>query len=99
MSDICVKFTRRRMLKALAGVGVALSPVLSRATAAMKMQAAMVFEPHIPTALRRALNYAGNDGFVASMPQLLHARTNAPYDNIIWNTWFTRFRSHERCAW
>ncbi len=49
----------------------------------------MVFEPHIPTALRRALNYAGNDGFVASMPQLLHARTNAPYDNIIWNTWFT----------
>jgi len=23
------------------------------------------------------------------MPQLLHARTNAPYDNIIWNTWFT----------
>ena len=21
--------------------------------------------------------------------QLLHARTNAPYDNIIWNTWFT----------
>jgi hypothetical protein len=23
------------------------------------------------------------------MPQLLHARTSAPYDNIIWNTWFT----------
>ena len=23
------------------------------------------------------------------MPQLLHARTHAPYDNIIWNTWFT----------
>jgi len=23
------------------------------------------------------------------MPQLLHARANAPYDNIIWNTWFT----------
>ena len=55
----------------------------------MKMQAAMVFEPHIPTALRRALNYAGDDGFVASMPQLLHARAQASYDNIIWNTWFT----------
>jgi hypothetical protein len=53
------------------------------------MVAAVIFEPHIPTALRRALQYAGNDGFVASMPQLLHARTNAPYDNIIWNTWFT----------
>ncbi len=53
------------------------------------MRAAMVFEPHIPTALRRALDYAGDDGFVASMPQLLLARTNASYDNIIWNTWFT----------
>jgi hypothetical protein len=35
------------------------------------MQAAIFFEPHIPSALRRALNYAGDDGFVASMPQLL----------------------------
>jgi hypothetical protein len=23
------------------------------------------------------------------MPQLLHARTKAPYDNVIWNTWFS----------
>jgi len=53
------------------------------------MQAAIFFEPHIPTALQQALNYAGDDGFVASMPQLLHARTNADFDNIIWNTWFT----------
>jgi hypothetical protein len=53
------------------------------------MQAAIIFEPHIPTALRRALHYAGDEGFVASMPQLLHARTNASYDNVIWNTWFT----------
>ena len=55
----------------------------------MRMQARMFFEPHIPTALRRARNYAGDHGFVASMPQLLHARANAPYDNVIWNTWFT----------
>ncbi len=83
--------TRRRMISllVLVGAGVASSPLLSRAMAAMKMQATMVFEPHIPTALRRALNYAGDDGFVASMPQLLHARTNASYDNVIWNTWFT----------
>ena len=55
----------------------------------IKMEAAIFFESHLPDALRRALEYAGDDGFVASMPQLLHARANAPYDNIIWNTWFT----------
>ncbi len=55
----------------------------------MKMEAEIIFEPHVPNSLRRALEYAGDDGFVASMPQLLHARTNADYDNIIWNTWFT----------
>ena len=54
-----------------------------------EMEAAVIFESHLPDALRRALEYAGDDGFVASMPALLHARTNAPYDNIIWNTWFT----------
>lgn len=55
----------------------------------IKMEAKIIFEPHIPNALRRALDYAGDNGFVASMPQLLHARANAPYDNIMWNTWFT----------
>ena len=54
-----------------------------------KMEAAIIFDSHVPNALRRALEYAGDDGFVASMPQLLRARANAPYDNIIWNTWFT----------
>jgi len=53
------------------------------------MEAAIIFDSHVPNALRRALEYAGDDGFVASMPQLLRARANAPYDNIIWNTWFT----------
>jgi hypothetical protein len=91
--------SRRQMFRALAsaGVGVAASPLMSRMAVAgeiskaadIKMQAAIFFEPHIPTALRRALEYAGEDGFVASMPALLHARTNAPYDNVIWNTWFT----------
>jgi hypothetical protein len=55
----------------------------------IKMEAEIIFEPHVPNALRRALQYAGDNGFVASMPQLLHARANASYDNIIWNTWFT----------
>jgi len=52
------------------------------------MEAAIFYDSYLPAALRRALEYAGDDGFVASMPALLHARVNSPYDNIIWNTWF-----------
>ncbi|MCH7603997.1 MAG: hypothetical protein IIB54_14650 [Planctomycetes bacterium] len=55
----------------------------------IKMEAAIFFDSYFPRALRRALQYAGDDGFVASMPQLLHARANASYDHTIWNTWFT----------
>ena len=90
------KLTHRQMVHVLAsvGVGVVASPLMSRLAAAgesnnknaTRMVAAIFFEPHITTALRRALQYAGDDGFVASMPALLHARTNASYDNIIWNT-------------
>ncbi len=93
------RLTRRQIIKALASVSVGMvaGPLVSCRRAAsevispagIKMQAAIIFEPHIPTALQRALDYAGDDGFVASMPQLLHARANAPYENIIWNTWFT----------
>jgi len=98
---ISATVTRRQVLQVVGsvGVGALTSPLLSGVAAAEKavdmadirMQAAIIFEPHIPTALRRALHYAGDDGFVASMPQLLHARTIAPYDNIIWNTWFTSY--------
>lgn len=52
-------------------------------------EAQVFFEPYLPNALKRALEYAGNDGFVASMPALLRARVDADYGNIIWNTWFT----------
>ena len=55
----------------------------------IEMEAAVIFDSYLPDALRQALIYAGDDGFVASLPQLLRARTNAPYNNIIWNTWFT----------
>jgi hypothetical protein len=55
----------------------------------IQMVAEIIFESYATIAFRRALEYAGDDGFVASMPQLLHARASAPYDNIIWNTWFT----------
>jgi hypothetical protein len=60
-----------------------------------KMEAAIIFDTHLPDALRRALEYAGNDGFVASMPQLLHARVAAPFDNDIWDTWFFTSNSEE----
>lgn len=55
------------------------------------MDAQIFFGSHRPTTLRRALSYAGEDGFVASMPQLLHARTDAPYHNILWNAWFNAY--------
>jgi len=60
------------------------------------MEAAIIYESHLPDALRRALIHAGDEGFVASLPQLLHARVGASYDNIIWNTWFTA--NSEECV-
>jgi len=87
------------MVQVLASVGicVAASPLVSRPAAAAetgnkngtRMVAAIFFESYATIAFRRALRYAGDDGFVASLPALLHARVNASYDNIIWNTWFT----------
>ncbi len=62
------------------------------------MEAAIIFESYLPDALQRALEYAGNDGFVASMPQLLHARANAPYDNEIWNIRSFASNSEENVA-
>ena len=55
----------------------------------IKMEAEIFFDSYLPEALLLAQNYAADDGFVASMPQLLHARANADYGNILWNTWFT----------
>ena len=84
--------TRRQMVKVLtaASAGVAVSPPISGLAATgetntgngARMAAAMFFESHKAAALQRALRYAGDDGFVASMPQLLHARANADYGNI-----------------
>ncbi len=54
----------------------------------MKMEAAIFFDSFLPDALRRALEYAGAEGFVASLPQLLRARVSADYDNDLWNHWF-----------
>ena len=59
------------------------------------MEAAVIFDTHLPDALQRALEYAGDDGFVASLPALLHARANASFDNEIWDTWFFTANSEE----
>ncbi len=64
----------------------------------VKMEAQIIFEAHLPNALRQALEYAGEDGFVASMPQLLHARVDADYNNEIWNNWFFTSNSEESLA-
>jgi len=61
----------------------------------LKMEAAIVFNTHLPNALRQALEYAGDDGFVASLPQLLRARANASLDNEIWDKWFFTSYSEE----
>jgi len=94
LSNISTHFNRRRALKVFGALGVSATiSYLARSSMAAEIrpQARSFFDPDIPTALRRALNYAGDHGFVASMPQLLNARANASYDNIIWNTWFTSY--------
>ena len=63
-----------------------------------RMEAAVIFDTHLPDALKRALEYAGEDGCVASLPALLHARANAPFDNEIWDTWFCTANSEESMA-
>ena len=64
----------------------------------VNMEATIFFETHLPDALRQALECAGDDGYVASMPQLLHARANADYNNEIWNNWFFTSNSEESVA-
>jgi len=95
MSERNSYLTRRQMIQALTAAGVAGGPLISTLAAAAesgsntRMAAAVFFDSYATVAWRQALRYAGDDGFVASMPALLHARRNASYDNIIWNTWFT----------
>ena len=83
--------TRRNLIQAATtvGIGMLASPQALAKTAESRMVARIFFDSYGTLALHQALRYAGDDGFVASLPQLLHARVNADYDNIIWNTWFT----------
>ena len=82
--------TRRELIQAAItiGIGTLASPRALSREPELRMVARIFFDSYITLALRQALRYAGDDGFVASLPQLLHARVNGDYDNIIWNTWF-----------
>ena len=91
--------TRRKLIQWLTAFSASLAagplvPALASAKASedssdTRMVAQIFFESYATIAFQHALRYAGKDGFVASMPQLLHARSGAGYENIIWNTWFT----------
>ena len=83
--------TRRELIRAATtiGIGMLVSPPILSRKPELRMEARIFFDSYNTLALRQALGYAGDDGFVASLPQLLQARVNADYDNIIWNTWFS----------
>ena len=83
--------TRRSLMQATTAVGIGMltSPQGLANTPKSRMVARICFDSYGALAFRQAVHYAGDDGFVASLPQLLHARVNADYDNLIWNTWFT----------
>ena len=83
--------TRRQAIQSVAtiGIGVLASPMVSSSERELRMVARIFFDSYGTRALGQALRYAGDAGFVASLPQLLRARVHADYDNIIWNTWFS----------
>ncbi|MBI4448171.1 hypothetical protein HY643_04265, partial [Candidatus Woesearchaeota archaeon] len=43
----------------------------------------------MPDALRQALTYAGPEGVIASMPELIASKCLAGYDHEFWNHWYT----------
>ena len=83
--------TRRNLIQAATtvGIGMLASPLALAKIPESRMVARIFFDSYGTLALRQALRHAGDDGFVASLPQLLLARVDEDYDNIIWNTWFT----------
>lgn len=48
-----------------------------------------VYDSRMPEAKRKALKYARNGGYVASLPQILQSRAISPKDSEIWNYEFT----------
>ena len=74
--------TRRNLFQAATtvGIGMLASPLARAKSPESSMVARICFDSYGTLALRQAVHYAGDDGFVASLPQILHARVNADYD-------------------
>lgn len=47
------------------------------------------YDGNIANAFRKAKNFAGKEGFVATLPDLVHGRIVAPAQDEIWTNWFT----------
>ncbi len=83
--------TRRQAIQSAVTIGIGMwaGPTVFSSEREMRMVARVFFDSYGTRALRQAMRYAGDAGFVASLPQLLRARVHADYGNIIWNTWFS----------
>ena len=90
MSALPKGITRRNLVRGASSVwmGLFAANLAFASTHKKSMVARIFFESFCANALRSAQRYAGEEGYVASIPQLLHARRQASYENIIWNTWF-----------
>ncbi len=90
MSSNPTRITRRNLLLDTSSIGINLlaANLVLASTHRKSMVARIFFESFCANALRSAQRYAGKEGYVASIPHLLHARGQASYENIIWNTWF-----------
>lgn len=53
------------------------------------------YDPHLPNALRKAQEYAGENGFVASLPELIQARLTSPFIDEIWSSKFTAYSEED----
>lgn len=54
------------------------------------VKAGKVFYDHdLPTALEHAKEYAGEDGHVATLPEIGQARSIAPKGSFVWTNWFS----------
>jgi len=53
------------------------------------MRIELFYNWNIPAMLRKAHEYAGERGFVASLPQLVQGRLNASIENEIWQYWLS----------
>ncbi len=54
-----------------------------------QVEGRVFYNTNLPNALRLAQAYSTKDGYIASMPQLLHGRNVASFTDEIWTNWYT----------